>query len=90
MCTGDGIVKKKGGNVDSRCGETRWLKVEKERREREKKKEGEKRKNAAILEHARRCLHTFVHNERGWMEERFLNVTPFCVLFAIRMVMWCG
>lgn len=62
-----------------------------EEREREKKKkEGEKRKNAAILEHARRCLHTFVHNERGWMEERFLNVTPFCVLFAIRMVMWCG
>lgn len=46
MCTGDGIVKKKGGNVDSRCGETRWLKVEKERRERErkKKKKGKKEK----------------------------------------------
>lgn len=49
MCTGDGIVKKKGGNVDSRCGETRWLKVEKERREREKKKRRGKKKKRRHL-----------------------------------------
>lgn len=77
VCTGDGIVKKKGGNVDSRCGEkTRWLKVGGER-------ERKKKKTPPSWRYRTRSLLALLYNERergGGMEERFLNVTPLCVV----------
>lgn len=52
-----------------------------ESRGREREKEKKKRRHLGATEHAR-CLHfcTMRERERGGMEERFLNVTPLCVV----------